>query len=126
MDFGQAIASGFRGYARFSGRSSRSEYWFWVLFVVIVGGIAAVLDAFLFPGSVYVGLIRLVWTLAVFLPGIAVSVRRLHDINKSGWWYLLILIPLVGWIILIVWACRSGDEGDNRFGANPLERRATA
>ena len=126
MDFGQAIASGFQGYVRFAGRSSRSEYWFWVLFVLIAAGIAGVLDAFLFPGSVKVGLIRLIWTLAVILPGIAVSVRRLHDIGKPGWWYLLVLIPIIGWIILIVWACRSGDEGDNRFGANPLDGRAPA
>lgn len=126
MDFGQAIASGFQGYVRFSGRSSRSELWFWVLFTITVSAIAAVLDAFLFPGSVKVGLIRAIWSLAILLPCIAVSVRRLHDIEKSGWWYLLWLIPIIGWIILIVWACRKGDEGQNRFGNDPLSGPITA
>jgi uncharacterized membrane protein YhaH (DUF805 family) len=119
MDFGQAITSGFQGYVRFAGRSSRSEFWFWVLFVAIVTGVTAVLDVFLFPES-QVGVIRLIWSLAVLLPGLAVFIRRLHDLDKSGWWVLLIFIPLIGVIILLVWACKKGTEGDNRFGANPL------
>ena len=119
MDFGQAIASGFQGYVRFSGRSCRLAYWFWVLFVLIVTGITAVLDAFLLPEG-NVGVIQLVWSLAVFLPGLAVYIRRLHDIDKSGWWVLLIFIPLIGVIILIIWACTKGTEGDNRFGADSL------
>ena len=119
MDFGQAIASGFQNYVGFSGRSCRSAYWFWVLFTLIVAGIAAVLDAFLLPEG-NVGLIGAIWSLAVLLPGLAVSVRRLHDIDKSGWWVLIALIPLIGMIVLIVWACRKGTGGGNRFGADPL------
>ncbi len=125
MDFPQAIAAGFQGYVRFTGRSSRSEYWFWVLFVLIVSAITGVLDAFLFPGGNF-GVFGPIWSLAILLPSIAVSVRRLHDIDKSGWWYLLWLVLIIGWILLIVWACRKGDEMQNRFGSDPLAGLAAA
>ena len=66
------------------------------------------------------GPIGIVWSLANLLPGIAIGVRRLHDLDKSGWWVLIALIPLIGAIILIVWYCSKGTTGDNRFGADPL------
>lgn len=119
MNFGQAIGSGFKNYVGFEGRACRSEYWFWVLFVVIVGVVLGILDGVLFPDN-QTGLLGPLFSLGVFLPGLAVGIRRLHDIGKSGWWILIGLIPIVGWIILIVWAIQKGDGGSNRFGADPL------
>ena len=123
MGFGQAIGSGFKNYVGFSGRACRSEYWFWVLFVFIVGIVLGILDQVLFPDNPS-GLLGPLFSLAVFLPGLAVFIRRLHDIDKVGWWCLLILIPIVGWIILIIWAVKKGDDGGNRFGSDPLAMAA--
>lgn len=122
MGFAEAIASGFRNYVGFSGRAARSEYWYWVLFVVLLSIVTLVIDMAIF-GYTDSGIYPLnaIATLATFLPGLAVSVRRLHDIDRTGWWLLLILIPLIGGIILIVWACLRGTVGPNRFGSDPLE-----
>jgi uncharacterized membrane protein YhaH (DUF805 family) len=119
MGFGEAISSGFRNYVGFSGRAARSEYWYWTLFVVLLSIVAKVLDIVLFgtQATVIGGIV----TLAFLLPGLAVSVRRLHDRDKSGWFFLLILIPLVGAIILLIWYCQRGTIGPNRFGPDPLE-----
>jgi len=119
MNFGQAIGSGFKNYVGFEGRACRSEYWFWVLFVFVVSLATAILDQVLFSDSA-VSILNTLFGLAVFLPGLAVAIRRLHDIDKSGWWILLGLIPIVGWIILIVWAVQKGDGASNRFGGDPL------
>ena len=70
------------------------------------------------------GPIGTTWSLANLLPGIAIAVRRMHDLDKSGWWILINLIPIVGWIIYIVWACQKGTSGNNRFGADPLAGQA--
>ena len=116
MTFGQAVSSAFRNYVNFEGRAARSEYWYWVLFIVIVE------VAFLIVISILplLGLLYLVFALGVLLPSIAVTVRRLHDIDKSGWWILISFIPLIGAIILIIWECTKGTLGPNRFGADPL------
>ena len=110
-------------YADFTGRARRAEYWYFVLFNFIVsiliglslGVIAGLLNV---PALVY--LVHL-WSLAVFIPSLAVSVRRLHDIGRSGWWLLLSLIPLVGAIILIIWYCTDSQPGANQYGPNPKE-----
>lgn len=115
MGFGQAISSGFSNYVNFSGRSSRSEYWFWVLFVLIADVVAIAIDA-----AIGMQIISSLFGLAVLLPGLAVTVRRLHDLDRTGWWIFLGLIPLVGAIILIIWFCSKGTDGLNRFGADPL------
>ena len=115
MNFGQAITSGFSNYVNFSGRAVRSEYWYWVLFVILVDIVTNIVDLAL-GVQVTTGL----FGLAVFLPGLAVAVRRLHDLDRSGWWFLLVLIPLIGWIVLIVWYCTKGTAGANRFGADRL------
>jgi uncharacterized membrane protein YhaH (DUF805 family) len=122
MGFGEAIASGFRNYVGFSGRAARSEYWYWTLFVVLLSIVAKVLDIVLFgtQATIIGGIV----TLAFLLPGLAVAVRRLHDRDKSGWFFLLILIPLVGAIILLIWYCQRGTMGPNRFGPDPLGGRA--
>ena len=103
-------------YADFKGRARRKEYWMFVLFNALVSIVV--------EGIGYViGLDFLVslYALAVFIPMLAVSVRRLHDIGKSGWWYLIGLIPLIGWIILIVNFCTDGEPYDNEWGANPKQ-----
>jgi uncharacterized membrane protein YhaH (DUF805 family) len=115
MSFVEAIQSGFSNYVNFSGRAVRSEYWYWVLFAIIGAIVAEIIDYILGITAVYP-----LFGLAIFLPGIAVGVRRLHDLDRSGWWLLLSLIPLVGGIILIVWFCSRGTIGPNRFGQDPL------
>lgn len=113
MSFGEAIRDGFTKYATFSGRSSRSAYWWWILFYVLVAIAASILDAAI-GTAVIVGL---VW-LGFFLPNLAVLVRRLHDTDRSGWWVLIGLIPLIGAIVLIVFACI--DSGPpNKYGQGP-------
>jgi uncharacterized membrane protein YhaH (DUF805 family) len=119
MGFGEAIASGFRNYARFSGRAARSEYWYWVLFVVLVSVVAKTID-FALTGDPRGGVIGALVSLGLLLPDIAVSVRRLHDRDKSGWFFLLCFVPLIGSIILLVWFCQRGTAGTNRFGPDPL------
>jgi uncharacterized membrane protein YhaH (DUF805 family) len=105
MTFGESIRTCFLKYATFEGRATRSEYWWFELF--LFGGL---LLHFVSED------LSLVFTLATLLPGVAVWVRRLHDIDKSGWFALLVFIPLIGWIFLIVWAMQEGKE-PNRFSA---------
>ena len=110
-----------KNYVGFSGRARRKEYWMFVLFNIIFAVVAMILDNMLGLASKEYGYgpIYGLYALAVFLPGLAVSVRRLHDIGKSGWWLLIALIPLIGAIVLIIWDVREGDRGDNRFGPDP-------
>lgn len=115
MGFSEAVKSVFSNYVTFSGRAPRSEYWYFCLFVFLVSiGIGIV------EGVIGTEVIGSLFSLAVLLPSIAVSVRRLHDIDKSGWWLLICLIPLIGMIILLIWACSKGTDGDNRYGSDPL------
>jgi len=121
MNMGQAISSGFKRYVDFQGRSSRSEFWWWGLFVFLVNIFFIILDTANFksePGEA--GMLSIVVYLAFLLPSLAVSIRRLHDIDRSGWWYLIALVPIVGAILLLVWDCTKGTEGSNRFGTDPL------
>ena len=110
-----------KNYVGFSGRARRNEYWMFVLFNIIFAVVAMILDNVLGLASKEYGYgpIYGLYALAVFLPGLAVSVRRLHDIGKSGWWLLIALIPIVGAIMLIIWDVREGERGDNRFGPDP-------
>ena len=119
MNFKEAVASGFSKYVEFGGRAARSEYWYWFLFVFVVSICLSVLDIAVFPANDWSPL-STVFSLAVFLPGLAVGARRLHDIDKSAWWLLLCFLPVIGWIILLVWAIFKGTSGENRFGADPL------
>jgi uncharacterized membrane protein YhaH (DUF805 family) len=118
MNFPQAIASGFRNYATFAGRASRSQYWYWVLFTIIGAVFTAILDQAIFPDSDYMPL-NSIFNLLCFLPGLAVIVRRLHDIGRTGWWWL-IAFTIVGLIVLIVWACQKSDAGPNVYGPEPV------
>lgn len=106
-------------YATFDGRARRKEYWYFVLFQIIAQCVALVVDGVLFGGGM-----TPVYTLvvvALLIPGLAVAFRRMHDIERSAWWLLLILIPIVGAIILIWWAAQPGTKGPNRFGLDPIE-----
>ena len=123
MGFSDAIRSGFQKYVTFSGRATRSEYWWWVVFHVLVVVVAALLDRLLFPGSArvrsYGGILSGIATLALFLPGLAVLVRRLHDTDRSGWWCLISIIPIIGGIVLLFFLASKGTLGTNRFGPPP-------
>lgn len=103
-------------YAVFSGRSQRAEYWYFVLFNVIISIVLVMISKVLGDSS---GILGLLYGLAVFIPGLSVSVRRLHDIGKSGWMLLIFLIPLVGIIWLLVLMVMDSNPGDNKYGANP-------
>jgi uncharacterized membrane protein YhaH (DUF805 family) len=119
MNFGQAIKSGFSNYVTFSGRACRSEYWFWVLFAVIGGLGTGILDALIFGYHAGVSPLNGIFSLAIFLPGLAVAARRLHDTDRVAWW-LLIALTGIGAIFLVVWFCFKGTSGPNRFGPDPL------
>ena len=116
MTFGEAISSGFRRYTDFGGRSGRSEYWFWYLFTTLGSFGFIVLDLVIKTGG---GLVA-VFALVAVIPSLAVAVRRLHDIDRSGWWLLIGFIPLIGSIILIIWFVTVGHPDLNRYGRNPL------
>mgnify|MGYP003387507804 CR=1 FL=1 len=117
MDFGQAIKAGFSNYVTFSGRASRSEYWYWVLFVIIVSVVTSIIDGFI--SSSQIGPLNALWSLGTLLPGLAVAIRRLHDIDRTGWWVLLAFTG-IGIFVLIYWFCKKGTAGPNRFGSDPL------
>ena len=111
----------FRQYFGFRGRARRREFWWAFLFNTIVSFAIALLDVFIFSGydrQQYSGVLIWIYLLASFLPLLAVQVRRLHDTNKSGWWVLLSLMPVLN-IAYLVWLMTDGDKGDNRFGKNP-------
>ena len=125
MSFTEAIRTVLSKYATFSGRASRPEFWWWVLFMVLLNIATGIVDAaFIAPTlgfEPYEELagqpLSLLVGLALLLPNISVSVRRLHDIDRSGWWYLIILIPFIGVLVVIYWAVQTGTSGSNRFGA---------
>ena len=101
-------------YLNFNGRARRSEYWYFILFNLIVSIVLNVIDYF-----IGMDILGAIYSLAVFLPGLAVLVRRLHDINKSGWYFFIVLIPLAGIIWLLVLLCTEGDHGPNQYGSDP-------
>ena len=127
INFFDSIKICFKKYFVVEGRASRSEYWYWVLFVIILDLFVDYLDATIagVPWLEYeklYGPLGIVLTVITFLPGLAVSVRRLHDVNKSGWW-LLISFTVIGLIPLLIWTISKGDSGKNQFGEYPLKLR---
>lgn len=119
MGFSEAIQTCFSKYVTFTGRARRSEFWYWVLFVVIADAAAGILDKILFSRSTAMPIAGLV-SLVLLLPGIAVAIRRLHDINRSGWYLLLSLIPVIGVLLLIfLYYIKDSQPGDNQYGPNP-------
>ena len=127
INFFDSIKICFKKYFVVEGRASRSEYWYWVLFVIILDLFVDYLDATIagVPWLEYeklYGPLGIVLTVITFLPGLAVSVRRLHDVNKSGWW-LLISFTVIGLIPLLIWTISKGSSGKNQFGEYPLKLR---
>ena len=110
-------------YADFGGRARRTEFWMFVLFNIIFSVVASLIDrAIGFKiGAIQMGIIGLIYSLAVLIPALAVSVRRLHDIGKSGWMILINLIPFIGWIWFIVLMVKDSQPGENQYGPNPKE-----
>lgn len=106
-------------YANFQGRAGRSEFWWYVLFVIIASIVLALVDNLVFVHIIGSPILGPLFSLATIIPTIAVSVRRLHDKDKSGWFVLLSLIPVIGAIILIIWYATEGTQGPNRFGPKP-------
>ncbi|WP_244847905.1 DUF805 domain-containing protein [Caballeronia sp. SL2Y3] len=120
MGFFQAVRVALiEKFAIFNGRARRSEYWYFQLFAGIVAGVAMVLMGMNEDSLPVISLVTVV-VLALFLPSLAVTVRRLHDTGRSGWFYLVAFVPLVGGILVFVWTCSRGTEGVNRYGSDPL------
>jgi uncharacterized membrane protein YhaH (DUF805 family) len=119
MDFTGAVWTCFESYATFSGRASRMEFWSFAAFLAIGTMICLLADDLLFPLTGW-SPIGAAFSLLTALPGSAVMARRLHDIGKSGWLQMGGVLPIVGWVFLILWACRPGDVGANRYGPDPL------
>ena len=115
MSFMEAVKHVFSNYAVFSGRARRSEYWYFILFQIIVGIVLGVL-ASVFPALAFLSGL---FTLATLVPSLAVIWRRMHDIGKCGAWCLVVLIPLVGWIFALIWLCTDGEPGTNAYGPSP-------
>ncbi len=103
-----------RNYAKFDGRAHRTEYWMFVLFNFVFGLVAALIDR-LFDIQFFNPL----YGLAVLIPSLAVLFRRLHDTGRSGWWWLIGFVPVIGWIVLLVFTLQRGEEGANRYGLPP-------
>jgi uncharacterized membrane protein YhaH (DUF805 family) len=117
MTFSQAISDGFSKYVTFSGRSSRSAYWWWYLFTVLVAAVAWLIDVIF--GTIYV--IGALASLVLFLPSLAVTVRRFHDAGHTGWWILTWILPLVGFIVTLIFAL-TPSQPPNEWGEGPHTR----
>lgn len=118
---------GLRNYAKFEGRARRKEYWMFVLFNMIFAMVALILDNVLgiTIKPLNYGPIYMIYALATFLPGLGLAIRRLHDVGKSGWFFLIALIPCVGSIWLLVLLATDSQPGENQYGANPKEAEIT-
>ena len=126
MGFAAAVKSFWSNYATFSGRARRSEYWFIQLFLVLTNLAAAAIDLALMDGDVdrFIangggGIVGLIWILATIVPALAALVRRLHDTSRSGWWALMVLVPIAGAIVILVFTVEDSVSGDNTYGASP-------
>lgn len=128
MTFTQSIKTVFSKYADFKGRARRSEYWWFILFTVIISAVLNQVPPHLGTGDSAMDVSGSVWgnlfTLAVLLPTLAVTARRLHDNDRSGWWQLIGIIPIVGWILMLIWTIKDSQPGVNRYGPNPKDSGA--
>ena len=118
--FISAIKKGFRGYVVWNARSTRSEYWWWTLFTVILSLVATAIDSFVFSTNTMAGGIgptSAILTVALFLPGLSLWIRRLHDTDRSGWWVWIVLIPIVGLIISLIFMLLPSKPGPTRWNS---------
>jgi uncharacterized membrane protein YhaH (DUF805 family) len=108
-------------YVAFDGRARRQEYWMFTLISVIISLVLMAIDHAMgtVSASAGIGTLGAIYALAVLLPSLGVTVRRLHDTDRSGWWLLICLVPLIGGIVLLVFLCIEGTRGSNRFGPDP-------
>ncbi len=119
MDFVEAVQSVFSNFLNFRGRARRSEFWYFFLFVFVVSFILGVIQILIWGQDA--NYLAGIFSLIILIPNIAVSIRRLHDTGRSGFWYLIGFIPIIGTIILIIWYCQDSEPGDNKYGPNPKE-----
>lgn len=110
-------------YAVFAGRARRKEFWFFMLFNTLITVALAMIDLWTgtYDEDVGLGVLSGLYAVAMIVPSIAVTVRRLHDTDRSGWWYLLLFIPVIGALVILVFMLLDGTPGSNRFGPNPKE-----
>jgi uncharacterized membrane protein YhaH (DUF805 family) len=111
MTFAESIKLCFTKYADFNGRAKRPEFWWFVLFIFLVSVALGIVSE----------MVSGIFGLATLVPSLAAGARRLHDTNRSGWWQLIGIIPVIGWIVLIVFMAQEGESADNQFGATPSD-----
>lgn len=128
-----AVKSVYSNYANFGGRARRSEYWYFILFMLLVELACIIVSAVIGragdgPNAIgmVIGLALMLFGLASIIPGLALTIRRLHDSDRSGWWILIGLIPFIGGILLLIWYCTPGTTGPNKFGPDPKTASPTS
>ena len=114
MGFGEAVSVCFKKSFVWEGRASRAEFWWFELAQLLILVAAAIIDQIIGTGVLYI-----IAAIALILPAIAVLVRRLHDTDRTGWWFWIYLLPVIGRIVILVFTLTGGDEGDNKYGPNP-------
>ncbi len=128
MDMKTAVETVLRDkYVEFNGRARRAEFWWFILFVFVVSTVLSLIDMALFEGVLQdIGPLSAIFTLITLIPAIAVTARRLHDVGRSGWWQLLFLLPVIGFLVILFWAVQKGTDGPNEYGRDPLGGTAPA
>ena len=111
-----------KNYAKFDGRAGRPEYWFYALFNTLIFFILQFLSSMQYPMNELITVYPLasIWQVVTFIPSLAVGVRRMHDINRSGFWLLFLLLPLIGWLLIMIFALLKGNDDDNDYGSPNL------
>ena len=116
MDFQTSVKTCFKKYADFSGRALRSEFWWFVLFSILGGIVTTIIDVMILGYSIEsYGPVNIIFSVVLILPGIAVTARRLHDVNRSGWWQL-IYFTIIGILLILVWNITEGEKKKNIYG----------
>lgn len=114
MGFGEAVSVCFKKSFVWEGRASRAEFWWFELAQLLIIIVALIIDQIIGTGVLYI-----IAAIVFILPSIAVLIRRLHDTDRTGWWFWIQLLPLIGLIVILVFTLTGGDEGDNKYGPNP-------
>ena len=114
MSFSEAVKSGFDHYTKFDGRAARPAFWWWFLFTILVAIGANIIDSI-----IGIPLLSIVISIGLILPNISVAIRRLHDTDRSGWWILIGFVPLIGFIVLLIFYLEKSNPGDNKYGPDP-------
>ena len=115
-----------RKYGVFGGRARRKEYWYFVLFNIIISIVLSIIDVVTgsFSAEAGIGLLGGIYALALLIPAVAVTVRRLHDTDHSAWWFLMALVPIIGAVVLFVFAVQDSNAGENKYGPSPKAAEA--